>query len=35
MLGVMEGGKITKMVLAEYSWEADGYPIISVGRYYQ
>ncbi|PIV09095.1 hypothetical protein COS31_02000 [Candidatus Roizmanbacteria bacterium CG02_land_8_20_14_3_00_36_15] len=35
MLGVKEGDKITKMVGIEYSWETDGYPILSILRYYK
>lgn len=35
MFGVKEGNKITKMAGIEYSWERDGYPILSIFRYYE
>ena len=34
IFGIMEDSMITKMVFIEQSYETDGYPIISVGRYY-
>ena len=34
LLGVKEGNTITKMVGIEYSYESDGYPILSILRYF-
>lgn len=34
MFGVYEGGKVEKMVFIEYSYQTRGYPLLSVGRYY-
>ncbi len=35
MWGAREGGAVTKLVFVEYSWQASGSPILSVGRYYR
>lgn len=33
LLGVHEGGKVDRIVFVEYTYQASGYPIVSVGHY--